>query len=85
MRPISSALLTPQVNCIAAACSTIAAKTADLPIPGSPSSTSTAPRPGARTCRSMLSAEAMASARPRNTVLATGMLVPVIADTIGAQ
>ena len=59
MRPISSALLTPQVNCIAAACSTIAAKTADLPIPGSPSSTSTAPRPGARTCRSMLSAEAI--------------------------
>ena len=41
IRPIWSALPTPHANCIAAACSVIAANTADLPIPGSPSSTST--------------------------------------------
>jgi hypothetical protein len=72
IRPIWSALLTPQANCIAAACSAIAANTADLPIPGSPSSTSTPPRPWVPTRRSALSAVAMACERPRSTVLAPG-------------
>ena len=84
IRPIWSALLTPQANCIAAACSAIAANTADLPIPGSPSSTSTPPRPWVRTRRSTLSAVAMACERPRSTVLATGaaLLVAVIGAAV---
>jgi hypothetical protein len=86
MRLIWSALLTAQLKCAEAACSTIAANSADFPLPGSPFSKSTPPHPKRRTRRSILSAVAISSERPRNTILATSaaLLVYIIAGTMDA-